>query len=145
MIMGRKSMDSIASMNLTPEQWPYGDMNIIVLSRTVKIPPTSFHSETEMYSGDIAELVKDLDARGYKHAYIDGGETITSFIELGLINEMTITQVPVLLGDGVPLFGNLNRQVKFRKACGLSGSRTILFRSNTLLVRCSNSRAYRGK
>ena len=115
MIMGRKSMDSIASMNLTLEQWPYGDMNIIVLSRTVKIPPTSFHSETEMYSGEIAELVKDLDARGYKHAYIDGGETITSFIELGLINEMTITQVPVLLGDGVPLFGNLNRHVSLEK------------------------------
>jgi len=115
MIMGRKSMDSIGSMNLTPEQWPYGDMNIIVLSRTVKIPPTSFHSETEMYSGDIAELVKDLDARGYKHAYIDGGETITSFIELGLINEMTITQVPVLLGDGVPFFGNLNRHVSLEK------------------------------
>ena len=115
MIMGRKSMDVIASMNLTPEQWPYGDMNIVVLSRTVTIPPTSFHSETEMYSGDIHELIKDLDARGYKHAYIDGGETITSFIELGLINEMTITQVPVLLGDRIALFGKVNRQIKLEK------------------------------
>ena len=122
MIMGRKSMEAIANMNLTPEQWPYGDMKIVVLSRTVTIPPTSFHGETEMYSGDIRQLIKDLDARGYKHAYIDGGETITSFIELGLINEMTITQVPVLLGDGIALFGKVNRQVKLEKPVVLAFS-----------------------
>jgi len=65
-----------------------------------------------MYSGDIDELIEDLGSRGLKHAYIDGGATITSFIELGLIDEMTITQVPVLLGDGIPLFGKINRQIK---------------------------------
>jgi|TARA_B110000908_G_scaffold134570_1_gene159096 dihydrofolate reductase len=112
MIMGRKCMEVIAQMNLTPEQWPYGDIKIIVLSRTVATPSASFHSETEMYSGDIDELIEDLGSRGLKHAYIDGGATITSFIELGLIDEMTITQVPVLLGDGIPLFGKINRQIK---------------------------------
>jgi len=112
MVMGRKCMDVIGCMNLTPEQWPYGDMLIVVLSRTVRTAPASFHSETEIYSGDIQSLIKDLSSRGFKHVYVDGGATITSFLELGLINQMTITQAPVLLGEGIPLFGKLERHVK---------------------------------
>ena len=36
MVMGRKCMEMISNMNLTPEQWFYGDMPIIVLSNTIK-------------------------------------------------------------------------------------------------------------
>ena len=69
-----------------------------------------------MYSGDIQELILKLESSGFKHAYIDGGSTITSFVNLKLINEMTITKVPVLLGEGIPLFGKINKSVKLENA-----------------------------
>ena len=116
MIMGRKCMEMISSMNLTPEQWPYGDMRIVVLSNTVKEPPENLLGKIEMYSGDIQDLIIKLEICGLKHAYIDGGSTITSFINLKLINEMTITKVPVLLGGGIPLFGKINKSVKLENA-----------------------------
>ncbi len=116
MIMGRKCMEKISSFNLTPEQWIYGDMPIVVLSNTVKEPSDNLHGKIEMYSGDINELVQNLGNRGFKHAYIDGGSTITSFLNLELIDEMIITKAPVLLGEGIPLFGKINRSVKLEKA-----------------------------
>ncbi|GAC21293.1 dihydrofolate reductase family protein [Paraglaciecola arctica] len=120
MIMGRNCMEMIASMNLTPEQWPYVDMPIVVLSKTVKEPPENLTGKIELYSGDIQDLILRLDKSGFKHAYIDGGSTITSFINLELINEMTITKAPVLLGAGIPLFGKIDNSVKLENAQALT-------------------------
>lgn len=116
MIMGRKCMEMISSMDLTPEQWPYGNTHIIVLSNTVTEPPENLSGKIEMYSGDIHVLIKKLENKGFKHAYIDGGSTITSFINLKLIDKMTITKVPVLLGEGIPLFGKINQNVKLENS-----------------------------
>lgn len=112
MIMGRKCMQMISSMNLTPEQWPYGDTHIVVLSTTIKTPPENLEGKVEMFSGEITNLVKALENKGFNHAYIDGGSTITSFLNLKLIDEMTITRAPVLLGVGIPLFGKLDNQIR---------------------------------
>lgn len=116
MIMGRKCMEKIASFNLTPEQWPYGDIPIFVLSNTVKSPPESLGNRVKIYSGDLLALTEQLTSNGYRHAYIDGGVTITSFIALGLLDEICVTQIPILLGDGFPLFGNIDRQIKLEHA-----------------------------
>jgi len=112
MIMGRKCMDAISSFNLTPEQWPYGKAKIYVLSNSIKEAPENLHGKVEMYCGDLTKLISQLENEGYKHAYIDGGTTITAFINLQLINEITITKVPIILGNGVPLFGEINNPIK---------------------------------
>ncbi|MGB0805425.1 MAG: dihydrofolate reductase family protein, partial [Salibacteraceae bacterium] len=116
MVMGRKTMDIIASMNLTPEQWFYGDIKIKVLSNSVKEPPASLKGKVEMYSGGILELISELESQGYKHAYIDGGTTIRTFLDLKLINEMTLTRVPTILGEGIPLFGESKYTIKLEQA-----------------------------
>lgn len=116
MVMGRKCMEVIAAMNLTDEQWPYGDTRIIVLSNTLKTPPQGVEGRVELYSGDIEVLMQSLEKEGYQHAYIDGGTTIQGFINLGMINEMTITRAPVLLGEGIPLFGKTNKHIKLKNS-----------------------------
>jgi dihydrofolate reductase len=116
MIMGRKCMEKISSMNLTADQWIYGDIRIVVLSNTVQEPPVNLRGKVEMYSGGIQDLMIQLESCGLKHAYIDGGSTITSFINLELINELTITKAPVLLGEGIPLFGKINKSIKLVNA-----------------------------
>ena len=112
MIMGRNTMEILSSFNLTPEQWPYGDTRIFVLSNTVKEAPDNLKGKVEMYSGEILALLNMLENEGYLHAYIDGGKIITSFINLQLINEMTITKAPILLGAGKPLFGKIVKHIK---------------------------------
>ncbi len=113
-IMGRKTMQSIDAMNLTPEQWPYGNTKIIVLSNTIKQPPANLKEKIEIYSGDIKNLITKLENQGHKHAYVDGGKTITSFLNLNLINEITITQLPIILGQGIPLFNNTKNQIQLK-------------------------------
>tara|TARA_R110001583_G_scaffold767_1_gene7088 strand:+ start:303 stop:626 length:324 start_codon:yes stop_codon:yes gene_type:complete len=93
-------MEVISTFNLTRKQWPYGDIKITVLSDSIKEPPENLRGEVDMYSGDISKLMNQLESNGFKHAYIDGGTTITSFINLQLIDEMIITKAPVILGGG---------------------------------------------
>ncbi|MCE2593767.1 dihydrofolate reductase family protein [Motilimonas cestriensis] len=109
MIMGRKCMETISSMNLSAEQWPYSDTHVVVLSNTINVVPENLKGRVEMFSGEVTELIKRLECKGFKHAYIDGGATITSFLNLKLIDEITITKAPILLGDGVPLFGKITQ------------------------------------
>ncbi|CAA0099526.1 putative protein YyaP [BD1-7 clade bacterium] len=120
LIMGRKCMEVISNMNLTPEQWPYGDIRIIVLSQTLTQAPDNMKGKVEMFGGDLFELVSNLKASGHQHAYVDGGATIQSFINLRLISEMTITRAPVLLGEGIPLFGKTDDDIKLEHACAVA-------------------------
>lgn len=111
MIMGRKTMEIISSMDLSPDQWVYGDIPIIVLSHTITEPPENLRRKVTLYSGDIEDLIIKLEKEGFKHAYIDGGSVITSFLNLKRIDEMTITKAPLLLGEGIPLFGKIMQKV----------------------------------
>lgn len=55
-----------------------------------------------------------MESRGARHIYVDGGTTIQNFLQDGLIEELTITRVPVLIGEGIPLFGSTGRDIKLR-------------------------------
>ncbi len=112
MIMGRKCMEVISGFDLTPDQWPYGDLKIYALSNTLREAPPNLSDKVEMYAGDLNQLIAKLEKQGYKHAYIDGGRTIQAFLNLKLMNEMTISLAPVLLGGGKPLFGETSEEIK---------------------------------
>ena len=129
MIMGRKCMDMISSMNLTPEQWPYGTIKIIALSNTIKEAPDNMKGKVEMYSGNLQTLISNLENEGFKHAYIDGGTTIQAFINLKLINEITITKAPILLGKGKSLFGEIYKDIK------LEEGKTIAFPNDFIQIK----------
>ena len=113
-IMGRGSMEVLSSFNLSSEKWPYRDARVIVLSKTLSDPPENLNDQVEMYSGDVPELVETLEHEGYQHAYVDGGKTIQSFLNLKLITDMSLTQIPVLLGEGISLFGKTNQDIRLK-------------------------------
>ena len=73
--------------------------------------PTELRATVSVSSETPGELVKRLSAEGAKHLYIDGGVTIQRFIDAGLLDEFTITRIPVLLGSGIRLFGPLKQDV----------------------------------
>lgn len=111
LIMGRNTMEMISAMHLTDEQWPYGDTKIFVLSQSLQQLPDNMTTRAELVSEDIQSLMARCESLGFEHAYIDGGKTIQSFLALGLVSRMTITQVPVLLGQGIPLFSGFEQDI----------------------------------
>ena len=64
-----------------------------------------------MVQGSPREILDNLKEQGYHKFYVDGGQTIQSFLKEDLIDELCITTIPVLLGDGVPLFGLLEKSL----------------------------------
>ena len=116
MIMGRKLMEVLSSFNLSKEQWPYIETRVIVLSHTINEAPENLRDRVEIYSGSIPSLMRELESEGYKHVYVDGGQVITQFLELELIDDMTLTLAPILLGSGIPLFNKLSKKIALEDA-----------------------------
>jgi len=107
LVMGRKTYETALSFGT----WPYGRKQVFVLS-TQPLASAPRGAVVEHVSGDPRAIVAQLEARGIQHAYVDGGLTIQRFLEAGLIDRLTITRVPVLIGTGIPLFGPLSRDLK---------------------------------
>jgi dihydrofolate reductase len=101
--MGRGTFETVQAF---PE-WPYGETPVYVMSRTLEQLPTSVPMTVSLTSESPVELVARLHAEGRRHLYVDGGRTIQGFLSAGLIDELTITAIPVLLGSGRPLFGKV--------------------------------------
>lgn len=116
MVMGRNTMEKVAGFNLSPEQWPYGNLPVFVLSKSIKELPENLPESVTLFAGDIPGLVDQLERQGHKHAYVDGGALISSFLQLGLINELCVSQAPVILGDGLPLFGKIKKTLRLSDA-----------------------------
>jgi len=86
--------------------WPYGDTPVVVVT-TRKWPQASTRKSIEFYSGDLKTLVDDKLAPRYRNIWLVGGAMLSQrFLELGLIDEIKLTIAPVLLGEGLRLFGD---------------------------------------
>jgi dihydrofolate reductase len=112
-VVGRKTYDVVLGF---PE-WPYAGKRCIVLTSK----PSAARHGAEFFQGESAQLVDRLSAEGVKRTYVDGGVVIQQFLAAGLISDMTVTVIPVLLGEGVPLFGKTGRDVRLE----LVGSRAF--------------------
>lgn len=109
-VFGRKTFETVLGF---PE-WPYGNTPVVVLSSRPLDFSTLQGARVEQMSGSPQDIVAQLSTRGFQHAYIDGGVTIQRFLRAGLIQRLTVTRVPVLIGDGIPLFAGLPQDVKLR-------------------------------
>ena len=109
-VIGRKTFEKV----LTLGPWPYGAKRVVVLSsRSVDLSAAA-GGVVEQMAGSPAEIVSRLAASGANHLYVDGGVTIQRFLRAGLVQRLIITRVPVLIGDGIPLFGALPHDIRLR-------------------------------
>ncbi len=109
-VIGRKTYETV----LTFGTWPYGNKRVVVLSSQ----PVDFSAikggVAEHMGGAPAEIVAGLAASGAQHLYVDGGVTIQGFLRAGVIRRLIITRIPVLIGEGIPLFGSLPGDVRLQ-------------------------------
>lgn len=110
LVMGRNTLDVVLSFGV---EWPYSKP-VFVLSNTLSKVPAGYEDKVFLVKGELKEIVKSLNEQGYKDLYIDGGKTIQSFLKEDLIDELCITTIPVLLGGGSPLFGELSASQSFK-------------------------------
>ena len=110
LVIGRNTFETVLAFTA----WPYGDKRVVVLSSR----PLDFSAVrggvVEQMAGTPAEIVSKLAASGAHHLYVDGGVTIQRFLREGMVQRLIITRVPVLIGEGIPLFGTLPHDIRLR-------------------------------
>jgi dihydrofolate reductase len=108
LVMGRHTFERV----LTFDSWPYGQTPVYVMSHAPLAIPVALGASVQTFHGTVEALVAKLGSTGSRHLYVDGGQTIQGFLRAGLLDDITITVIPVLLGAGRPLFGPLAHDVE---------------------------------
>ncbi len=108
LIMGRGTFEKVLEFGV----WPY-EKPVIVLSRSLSEAglPDLVKGKVEISRLGPKDLMEKLGGEGWKRAYVDGGKVIQSFLSEGLIADMTVTRIPVLIGEGIPLFGSIDDDI----------------------------------
>jgi len=110
LVMGRHTFETALSFG----GWQYGKRLVIVLSSRPMDFTALQGANVEQMSGEPAEIIATLAARGIHELYVDGGITIQRFLRAACIDRIIITRIPILLGAGIPLFGTLPRDLPLR-------------------------------
>lgn len=99
-ILGRKTYDWVLG-KIGTSHYDNGERDVYVITRTAR-PAVG---KTKFYTGDLAELVRELKGKSGKNIYCDGGaEIIDELLKSDLVDELIISVIPVLVGDGTRLF-----------------------------------------
>ncbi|HSY58742.1 MAG TPA: dihydrofolate reductase family protein [Terriglobales bacterium] len=110
LVIGRNTFETVLAF---PE-WPYGTKRVVVLSSRSLDLSAARGAVVEQMAGPPEEIVSNLAKTGAHNLYVDGGITIQRFLRAGLIQRLIITRVPVLIGEGIPLFGALPLDLRLR-------------------------------
>src|SRR5687768_3332052 len=108
-VMGRKTFEKVVMF----DKWYYGNKRVVVLSHhSLDLAGARARGGgVEQMQGVPAEIVSKLASSGAGRLYVDGGLTIQEFLRAGLIRRLVISRLPVLIGEGIPLFGALAHDI----------------------------------
>lgn len=109
LVMGKSTFETVLGFDI---DWPY-EKHVFVLSNSLKDVPDALKNKISIVGGKEQEVLKIIHARGFYNLYIDGGRTVQNFLKADLIDELRITTIPILLGDGIPLFDILPKSLVF--------------------------------
>jgi dihydrofolate reductase len=109
LLMGRRTYDVVDGFDVP---WPYGGRPVLVATHR---PLASTHTQVRAVAGTIHTLVAQaLEAARGQDVYVDGGHLVRDALDAGLVDRVTLTQVPVVLGHGIPLFAGCSARRRFR-------------------------------
>ncbi|WP_108649310.1 dihydrofolate reductase family protein [Dongshaea marina] len=102
-VMGRNTFETVCGFAVP---WPYS-VPVFVLSHSLNSLPEEYRDRAQLISGSLCDVMTALKQQGFNKLYIDGGKTIQGFMRQDLIDELIVTQIPIVLGAGIPLYGEL--------------------------------------
>ena len=103
LVIGRKTYDFVLGHLEAGGPWLYAGKRCVVMTHH----SVDGRNGERAYAGELGDLLAQLDAEGACHIYVDGGMVIRAFLAAGLLDDLTITFVPSLIGEGLPLFGGV--------------------------------------
>jgi dihydrofolate reductase len=103
LVVGRKTYEFVLSMVASGMEWPYKGKRYVVMTHR----PIDGRNQERAFAGEPVALLDELAAEQARHIYVDGGVVIRSFLAAGLLDQLTVSIVPVLIGEGLPLFGGV--------------------------------------
>ena len=109
-IMGRTTFETVLGFG---GEWPYSK-HVFVLSNALNELPDELTNKVTLMKGSPREILHQVHEKGFNRLYIDGGRTVQNFLKEDLIDELRITTIPILLGGGFPLFGDLAYPLEFK-------------------------------
>lgn len=109
LLMGRRTFDVVCNFE---GDWPY-TKPVFVASHTMQKVPEELVGRVVLVRGNPKQMVQSIHQKGYSNLYIDGGKLVQEFLRADLLDSMIITKIPILLGGGIPLFGELEKPIKF--------------------------------
>ena len=109
LLMGRSTFETVCGFDI---EWPY-DKPVYVWSSTLEKIPEAYADNVSLVRGTVEEAMESIYADKHNKVYVDGGRTIQSFLKADCIDEMIITTIPVMLGRGVKLFGEMPNRLRF--------------------------------
>ena len=109
LVMGRLTFETVCAFDI---DWPY-KKPVFVLTNTLNETPERLIGKVFFVKGALTDVLKEIHAKGFYQLYIDGGTTIQNFLKQDLIDDLTITTIPILLGGGSRLFSELTKALEF--------------------------------
>jgi len=108
-VMGSRTYETALSFEVKGFGWPYGDKPAFVLTRR-KLP--RIRDTVEFYSGDLAQFVNGRLRPNFRTIWFVGGGAVSGeCLRLGLVDEVRYSILPILIGEGVPFFGRLDKDI----------------------------------
>lgn len=108
-VMGKNTFKTVVAFDI---DWPY-EKHVFVLSHSLKVIPEALKDKVSLLKGDIKSILHSIHKKGFYNLYIDGGKTVQNFLKEDVIDELRISTLPILLGDGISLFDSLPKPLAF--------------------------------
>ena len=110
LVMGRGSFQTVLGF----DAWPY-TKPVVVMSQTLNQDdiPDAIRDKVTLTRLDPRGVMNMLQEQGWRRVYVDGGKVVQAFFRASLISDMIVTRIPILLGDGISLFGPLDHDIDF--------------------------------
>jgi len=108
-VMGSRTYETALSFDAKGLSWPYGDKPTFVLT-TRDLP--RIRETVEFYSGDLAQLLNERLRRAFHSIWFVGGGAVSGeCLRLGLADEIRYSILPIVIGDGIPFFKKLDKDI----------------------------------
>lgn len=113
-VMGSRTYETAVNFEAKGLGWPYGDKPTFVLTRRELHP---IRDTVEFYSGDLAQFVNGRLRPTFRSIWFVGGGVVSNeCVRLGLADEVRYSILPILIGDGIPFFEKLDRDIALHLA-----------------------------
>jgi len=113
-VMGSRTYETALGFEAKGFGWAYGDKPTFVLTSR-ELP--RLRDTVELFSGDLAQLVNGRLRPTFRSIWFVGGGMVSGeCLRLGLADEVRYSILPILIGDGIPFFEKLDRDIAFHLA-----------------------------